>query len=1575
MTKNIKRMFFVLTLVTLLVTVGAVSAADDANSTAATDNSVSDVASVSDTTSDTIAAEPVQTTNDDNKVDTKMIEKEDKNIKKDPVTIDGVTYNIVYQNMSFYNDLELDDNTIFDNCTFSSWMAMELTITRNMKAILNNCNVDFTIYMRGNSQIIINNSYINSEQFYGSNSATVIIDDNTKTGSDFNMDYFGTILTNNTDILNSFTKNRIYLGNQIIENQNITQFIQNYGNLTIKNTTINAQVQNYGNLTIEDDVKFDENCQFNKNGTYIISDINKIASLMIEYHGEYNFNNVTIRNNPYRTNYGTITFSNSIIDSNFINYGTIIINDDTTFGENFVIKGNGSIIINDTSKLFPYQQDINDDMTLENMNITYNKTNNANTTFINCNINGFIINNANITFINCSFSNNNMNKSSLYPSSGYLLDNKGTARLENCIIENNTFNYTSSNNYDRVNGAIVNNGTMTVVNTIARNNSLGYYNVTDTLYHGNAVGKGSALANYGNLSVELSNFTDNYAGLSGGSIYNEANLTVTDSLFENNLANLYGGAISSSYLTIYNPYGTYDGQMNIINSKFKNNKVILPLNELDVTGGGAINSRRTNMTINNCTFDSNEATTDITGLMGVTAYGSAIAIQNGKTNITALILNSTFTNHKSDIIHNGKWGYDIYNGSVENCIFENNNATAIFDVGNLNITNNIFQNNKNSEEIIKNYIRSLGAQKVIENNQFINNNATADTINTVLTGDYSNSTTLNITVTNNTYSNTTINDTIDLTIPSKIYTGEPITITGTYTINTPDNYDSDILEQNKFNIYINGVLDQTVDTLDFTVTPTAGTMMVTVQPTISQTRKTQAIRATTLTDITITPENYNEYIYEGVLVGVSKDTRVKFSGEFTDKGDIVFDTNDLIIDGTNATFTNTTFTLDNENITLTNMNINNNEIQYTITNAFNNNIIANNTITVTNTQTTGAAIYNTASNTLIENNTITQTAPAYDIDFSTGQGVASTQAILLLGGDKNTVQNNNINIKASSSSAYGTLEAITNNNDATNTIITQNTINISGANFNYAIDSLNNVDNITITENTITVTGERYCDGIQAGNGATNIVVDNNNITCICINTTELTTEGAITYGVIATSMGSEESENITITNNNIDITGTANYGIELYKVSNTEVHNNTITVNGPFSMGIGYGYSSNGNATGNTITTTGDSTTPINQITEEFKPENVGIRIQNGTNNISITDNTITTSDVGGQDTTIHSEPDNVTIANNQLTSSQGYGDDTIKAPTTATIENNTIETTTTIEVPETIITKTPTTITANVTTIDGTPINGGTITFTQGNEAISQAEVIDGVATATVTFKEAEDTTIVASYTPESSGLTTSSAEAATSIQTPQTQLTIEDVNLTAGETVTLTATVTDQTGNNITGGKVTFKVNGKTVKDTNGKVIYAKVVDGVATVEYIVPDNLSGKDVNITAVYSGSTKYNKESTTITKTATAQETTLTITPITDDVQTGSTITLKAKIAAGDKAITTGKIVFKINGKTVKDENGKVIYAKVDANGEVSIDYNLGNLKAGSYTIEATFISPNYDKITSNTTMTVVKA
>jgi sulfur carrier protein ThiS len=84
-----------------------------------------------------------------------------------------------------------------------------------------------------------------------------------------------------------------------------------------------------------------------------------------------------------------------------------------------------------------------------------------------------------------------------------------------------------------------------------------------------------------------------------------------------------------------------------------------------------------------------------------------------------------------------------------------------------------------------------------------------------------------------------------------------------------------------------------------------------------------------------------------------------------------------------------------------------------------------------------------------------------------------------------------------------------------------------------------------------------------------------------------------------------------------------------------------------------------------------------------------------------------------------------------------------------------------------------------------------------------------------------------------------------------------------------------------------------------------------------------------------------------------------------------GQTTTLTATLS--DNTINTGKIVFKINGKTVKDANGKVIYAKI-TNGTVSVDYTLPETyKAGNYTVTATFIAPCYDRIEASETLTLI--
>ena len=273
-----------------------------------------------------------------------------------------------------------------------------------------------------------------------------------------------------------------------------------------------------------------------------------------------------------------------------------------------------------------------------------------------------------------------------------------------------------------------------------------------------------------------------------------------------------------------------------------------------------------------------------------------------------------------------------------------------------------------------------------------------------------------------------------------------------------------------------------------------------------------------------------------------------------------------------------------------------------------------------------------------------------------------------------------------------------------------------------------------------------------------------------------------------------------------------------------------------------------------------------------------------------------------------------------------------------------------------------------------DGNTVNNGKIRFTIDDEIIAEIDVTEGTATTTMTFTQVENLTIKATY-QKNMDYDTSSDEATISIQEPETRINIEEVDMTAGETVTLTATVTDQAGNNINGGKVVFKVNGKTVKDTNVKVVYDKVVDGLAQVEYAVPTTYADKELNITATYTGTSAYNKETTTLTKTATKPAPTLTLTPINTDVQIGSTIKIEAKVTNGDTPITTGKIVFKLNGKTLKDENGKVIYAQVDENGTISFDYNIGNLKVNTYNLTATFISAGYDKLEANTTINGVKS
>ncbi|MDO5825544.1 MAG: Ig-like domain repeat protein [Methanosphaera sp.] len=279
---------------------------------------------------------------------------------------------------------------------------------------------------------------------------------------------------------------------------------------------------------------------------------------------------------------------------------------------------------------------------------------------------------------------------------------------------------------------------------------------------------------------------------------------------------------------------------------------------------------------------------------------------------------------------------------------------------------------------------------------------------------------------------------------------------------------------------------------------------------------------------------------------------------------------------------------------------------------------------------------------------------------------------------------------------------------------------------------------------------------------------------------------------------------------------------------------------------------------------------------------------------------------------------------------------------------------------------------ITATITSEDGV-VNGGKVVFTKGTTKLAEVDVTEGSASFDYVPTSAGEALITAKYLPSAMYIidedTASCTVTANKIETTTT---LDSVSLVAGKTVTLTARITAADDSIVNVGKVAFKINGKTLKDESGKVIYAKVVDGVATLDYEVPSSLLGKDVTIEAVYSGSAKYvnskdKDEGLSVLSGVANIEITSSAT-----VAKGESATFSVKVTDNNVNVNEGKVVFKINGKTLKDDNGKVIYATVE-NGVASINYPIPeSMKSKDYTLTAVFVSSNYERCEANQTITV---
>lgn len=217
----------------------------------------------------------------------------------------------------------------------------------------------------------------------------------------------------------------------------------------------------------------------------------------------------------------------------------------------------------------------------------------------------------------------------------------------------------------------------------------------------------------------------------------------------------------------------------------------------------------------------------------------------------------------------------------------------------------------------------------------------------------------------------------------------------------------------------------------------------------------------------------------------------------------------------------------------------------------------------------------------------------------------------------------------------------------------------------------------------------------------------------------------------------------------------------------------------------------------------------------------------------------------------------------------------------------------------------------------------------------------------------------------------------------------LIVEDVVSVVGENITLRARLTDEYGNNVSGGNLVFKLNGRSLRmddrfDTNVAAVQKlSVINGI--VEYTIPADLylrNGK--NISASYSGSYKYESAKSNIaTASIKLRDAILQVTTSDNLVKQHENIIFIAQIqdttnnAFNDGIINqNASVFFKINGISIKDDDGNIIYVPV-INSTATYNYSI-NVMASvdkdnelrDYTVTAVYVNPNYYPTVRNTTV-----
>ncbi len=216
------------------------------------------------------------------------------------------------------------------------------------------------------------------------------------------------------------------------------------------------------------------------------------------------------------------------------------------------------------------------------------------------------------------------------------------------------------------------------------------------------------------------------------------------------------------------------------------------------------------------------------------------------------------------------------------------------------------------------------------------------------------------------------------------------------------------------------------------------------------------------------------------------------------------------------------------------------------------------------------------------------------------------------------------------------------------------------------------------------------------------------------------------------------------------------------------------------------------------------------------------------------------------------------------------------------------------------------PVPLTATVAPTDA----AGTVTFSSGEHSTGPVEVVDGTATGELTFPEAGDYEVTASFTPANAEAHTASSATRTVTVAGRSA----NLAVTAAESAParghVEATATVEPGAT---GTVAFRIG-------EGAEVTADVVEGTATAS--VPTGTAVGAQTLTAEYrptTGSPFAPAKATTDVEVTAVTDTTLELDGLDNPVHPGESVTLTARITPAENTdVAAGEVIFTVEGRDV---------------------------------------------------------